>query len=295
MIAVPSSEETADLTDWLEASCLFIDGSLSFSQIGLALESEDLSETIIEDILREVNRRRQLARSYPLTIKGTRFLANRKWSRSVAYSFQLLLTFLREFGLSGNPRVWSKLSKQFEILSEIAVQNYLHGLSLNIGAPRIGSIPPGFADCLNHVSRMAREHPVNQRHLAYSASTAKDGGADVIAWIPFQDGTPGQAILLVNCAGGKDWKEKKHELDMKFWHKILDWHVPPLQGFSIPFVYQRDEAAWRGFSTHVGIVFDRMRISALFESSRQTPEKAKFVSELEESCKNLIRVLPPWD
>ena len=295
MIALPSSEEGTDLADWLEASCLFIDGSLSYSQIGLALQAEELAETIIEDITSEINRRGQLAKSYPLATQGTRFFVKRKWDRSVAYSFQLLLTFLWESGLSSNSKLWPRLSKQFERLSELAVQEYLHGLSLNIGSPRIAPIPRGFADCVDHISKTAREHPVRLEHLAYSVPRTKDRGADVVAWIPFEDSTPGQVVLLVNCAGGKNWKKKLHELDLKYWHKIVDWHVSPLQGFSIPFVFQRDEKTWRGLSTDVGIVFDRMRISALFESSKQTQGKAQLASELDKSCRNLIRMLPLWD
>jgi hypothetical protein len=295
MIALPSSEEASDLADWVEASCLFVDGSLSHSQIGLALGAEELDDTIVEDISYEVHRREQMAKSYPLTTRGTRFFVKRKWNQSVAYSFQLLLTFLREFGLSGDTRAWPRLSKQFERLSELAVRQYLHGLSLNIGTPRNAPIPRGFADCLHHISQTVREHPVRQEHLDYSGPVGKDEGVDVVAWIPFEDDTPSQVVLLVNCSAGKDWKEKRTELDMKYWSKIIDWHVRPSQGFSIPFVYQRDEAEWRGLSTHVGVLFDRMRISALFESSRQTQEKTLLVSELQKSCKTLIGKLPPWD
>jgi hypothetical protein len=294
MIALPSSEETPDLADWVEASCLFADQSLSRSQIELAFSAEGLDESVIEDIYTEINWRSRLAKSYPLVTQGTRFQVKQQWNQRVAYSYQLLLTILRDTGLSQDTSLWPKLAKQFEQLSELAAREYLHGSTMNIGFPRSTPIPAGFERCLDHLSNQLGENPIKPEHIAYSARTWKDGGADVVAWVPFEDRHPSQVILLVACAAGKDWKEKILELDLKYWSKIIDWHVPPLQAFSIPSVFGRDHN-WRGLSTQAGIVFDRLRISALVESSMQAAEKPQLISELEEMCENLISKLPPWD
>lgn len=294
MIALPSSEETPDLADWVEASCLFVDQSLSRSQIELALNAEGLEEGVIEDIYTEINWRSWLAKSYPLMTQGTRFQIKQQWNERIVYSYQLLLTILRDTGLSQDNSVWRPLAKQFERLCELAVQEYLHGLSMNIGSPRLAPLPGGFEKCLTHLSNQVSEKPVRPEHIAYSAPSWKDGGADVVAWVPFEDRHPSQVILLVACATGKDWRKKILELDLKYWSKIIDWHVSPLQGFSIPSVLERGDM-WRGLSTQSGIVFDRLRISSLVESSMQTTEKARLISELEGMCKNLIPKLPPWD
>jgi hypothetical protein len=294
MIALPSSEEPQDLADWVEASCLFVDQSLSRSQIELALSAEGLGESVIENIYTEINWRNRLATSYPLETQGTRFQVKQRWNQRVAYSYQLLLTILRDTGLSQNASIWPKLAKRFEQLSELAAREYLHGSTMNIGFPRSTPIPTGFERCLDHLSNQLGENPIKPEHIAYSAPTWKDGGADVVAWVPFEDRQPSQVILLVACAAGRDWKEKILELDLKYWSKIIDWHVPPLQAFSIPFVFGRDHA-WRGLSTQAGVIFDRLRIASLVESSMETTEKTRLILDLEEICKNLITKLPPWD
>ena len=141
MIALPSSEEPQDLADWVEASCLFVDQSLSRSQIELALSAEGLGESVIENIYTEINWRNRLATSYPLETQGTRFQVKQRWNQRVAYSYQLLLTILRDTGLSQNASIWPKLAKRFEQLSELAAREYLHGSTMNIGFPRSTPIP----------------------------------------------------------------------------------------------------------------------------------------------------------
>jgi hypothetical protein len=190
--------------------------------------------------------------------------------------------------------MWKKLSKQFEQLSEFALRRYLHGSTINIGFPRGPPLPRSFRDCLNHISSAVGESPVRLEHLKYSGPSAKDRGADVVGWIPFEDCSPGQIVLLINCAAGEDWNKKRGELPLHYWRKIIDWHIDPMQGFSIPFVHQREEE-WRGLSADAGIVFDTMRISALFDPARRGKAKDTLAKELKQSCQIMIARLPRWD
>ena len=104
-----------------------------------------------------------------------------------------------------------------------------------IGAPRIADdqVPKGFSDCLDYLSARLGEH--RSQSKTYTSHTLEDG-VDVVAWHPFGDRRPGQVVLLAQCAGGSNWKDKARDPKLETWRHHIEFLAPPLGGFTFPFV-----------------------------------------------------------
>ncbi len=98
-------------------------------------------------------------------------------------------------------------------------------------------------------------------------SFAKDRGVDVIGWIRFEDGRPGQTVLLVQSASGHNWKNKLKDISLRAWGSYIDWACAPLKGFIMPAIVSDEERFFEN-SLDAGILFDRGRIYKLLCKGR---------------------------
>jgi hypothetical protein len=265
MIVVPSSTEPNHIADWAELSCLFDHKeTLSRAELLRGLEDAEVddAETVVANIWLEIERRsRCLPSKYPLNVEGNRLININPEGVPLEYVFPLLLSCHHWFKSTKiNKREWGKTSKLFEEYSTQAVGNYLNGKALNIGWPRKTNLPHGFRKNINYICQLINE---GQGPCDLIKNDSKDEGADIIAWIPFPDNRSNQAVLLAQCAAGKDYEDKASEPHLGTWKNFIRWQVPPIPALTFPFICADDNKWSRLSSINEGLLFDRLRLTGL--------------------------------
>jgi len=292
MIEVPSSEATDVLTDWAEASCLFgSQASISEHELEDALEDAGITDPdeAAPNIWHEIDLRHYAGGgAYPVKSLQGRLERTQEWHENPAYAFQLLLASQSYYQSIRITRThWGITAKLFERLSTLALEQYLRGKAINIGAPRDGAVPAGFGDCLDHLCQNLGEM---QGAIRLYTSRTKDDGVDVVAWCPFGDGRPGQVIILVQCAAGADWRSKTTEISLGLWREHIDWVTEPLKAFTFPFVCI-DDTLWRRLSRETeGVLLDRLRIASMFMAGGDSFSTVQ--AQLKEWCQEQLARLP---
>ena len=177
---------------------------------------------------------------------------------STAYLFQLLVSL----GFWEAHSDGTTVHKLFEELSAMAAGRYVGDsrTSVVFGSPR-RDLPVGFRDAVTHLVDLLREGEACADRKGISHS--KDDALDVVAWREFPDRRPSKLILFGQCAVGRRWKEKTHELQPRRWCKrnlTGAIAVDPIPAFFVPRALSERDAYDAGGDQ---ILFDRCRIAAL--------------------------------
>lgn len=89
----------------------------------------------------------------------------------------------------------------------------------------------------------------------------KDGGLDLIAWIPFEDKIPNMVTIMGQCACGKNWPAKQYETN-KFYEAYYNFfRLQPIRSLFIPYALTKSLYTFYQ-SEDIGetLLFDRKRI-----------------------------------
>ena len=129
-------------------------------------------------------------------------------------------------------------------------------------------MPSRFKDAIEFVCKETFEEIGSDR---FTRGRVKDRGVDVIAWIPFADDRPGQVVLLIQCAIGKDWDKKAGDIKIPQWDDMIRWKACPIIAVAFPFVCL-DQNKWKMTShTYRCILFDRLRLTAILSIELGSP------------------------
>ena len=93
--------------------------------------------------------------------------------------------------------------------------------------------------------------------------TDNDRTLDVATRLAMGIDGPGTAVVLIQCATGRGWREKKAEPTIRMWRDLLRWNAELLRAVAVPFWIGTD----RGYATEHrrfdgAMVIDRPRILA---------------------------------
>lgn len=103
---------------------------------------------------------------------------------------------------------------------------------------------------------------------AYRPPYAKDGGVDVVAWLPFPDGRSGFPVTLVQCTVERDYAHKARDVDVRVWAGWLRLDFDPTTALAVPEVVAAGEA-WNALAART-VVLDRIRLTALLGVETKT-------------------------
>lgn len=207
--------------------------------------------------------------NYPFELQR-RILVPRGKPFSSVYTFLLGLSAFGEDAVPGKNG-----AKLFEEVCAHASRIYF-GCENNpadahvFGFPRrIGpkDFPTAVADLC---SRHLREGTADKK--VPNAQTKKDAGLDIVIWRGFPDARSSKFIAFGQCATGKNWWGKRHELQPFEWCRT--WltktpHVTPAKMFFVP--HAVNDHLWCELGYIAGIVFDRFRIAHHAEQSLPAP------------------------
>lgn len=293
-----ASADVMEHADWIELEAIrSLDGSSSIEELARNVrmtattetmsdeEQEDphdaggeQSRAIADDAWHEIERR-QLACGdrYPFEVTGASLTLIEGWESS-AYIFQLLLS---KFGLDAGGKK-KHPDRDFELISAYAVKEYLGGdanaASMNkFGHPRLDR--SGFKKALNALCKEMNSGAVNND--AQGISNKKDGGLDVVAWIPFKDEQSSQLIAFGQCATGQNWlRGKLSDINPReFREQWLreGWYPEPIKAIFVPHSIRSTD--WRDVMVRGGLIFDRCRITSL---------TLDLTGDLADRCKNWV-------
>jgi hypothetical protein len=97
-----------------------------------------------------------------------------------------------------------------------------------------------------------------------------DGGLDLVAWLPFDDGGRGVVSVFAQCGCGDDWVDKQHETSLDVWSKCIRFTAPPIRMTFIPYCFRTATGEWDN-GLHVNtVLLDRLRIITLLRGREVT-------------------------
>lgn len=229
------------------------------------VEDEAPGRQLVEDVLREVERRARIApRSYPF--RRDEFgvmIANRRFIR--VYTFLLCLSMLN---VPFRSKIYTNaVTPLFDHLGIAALMTLFgpQADSVRFGWPVTGGRPKNARQALRW---LAGRMNVSHDEEAAISDAAKDCGVDAVIWRPFRDNRSGFPLLLAQCTVGQsEWAKKGGDIKRSAWRQYLRLKHDPDTALVLPFcVPQPDKfAAWELTSHDVSFIVDRLRLLELLE------------------------------
>lgn len=270
MLQVPGVDDPVMLADWLELHILTsAKKRLSRTTIrrllrpifpDAGLGSEDLDENSldvsIDAVLVEMARRRQLAAAgYPFRefATGVEFVAD---PDGLTYVFLLLVSVSPRMRAERRHR---EVDLAFDSVVLEALKVYLGPKSsaVRFGWPPSDGRPARFSAALQWLAH----HMGLDLGKGPARKVSKDGGLDVVAWLPWRDHRSGYAVVLAQCTIQTEWIPKATDIVADVWRGWIDVGKEPLTCLAIPFVVGPDFEQWDQVRRTVHIVFERLRIA----------------------------------
>ena len=293
-----SNVSTGYLADWLEANILFAESSVTKSDVvDLLLEyhicpggRQDLAHEIAGDGWSELDRRRRWG-GLPssVSIGSARIEARDSWEGTPIWSFLVLLSTLRIY-----PE-WAKDHQAHAVqgdLFERVVETICPAMLPGWTSYRTGWSPGHTADIRSLVAELgirlfAKVAPDLDEWVA---PAAKDGGLDIVCYRQFEDEREALPTFLLQCASGKNWRDKIDTPNAGRWQKYLNLAVRPSTGIVAPFVIEAGELRRAALDGQV-VVFDRLRMLSAARAAKTTLP-ADLLAELLEWMRPRVEDLP---
>lgn len=258
----------AFLCDWIEASVLFESEEVSKPDIvDILIENEvytsqDFAVEIL-DVAWSILRERLSLPGAPVsfTITNNRITRKNDWQSFPAYAFCLALScgsYLYPKWADDYGHDFAGQGSLFERLTLESLKQVFPSWTIK----RIGWAPDnpiklkksinGILDDLNELA--------NGDIDLHVTDNANELGLDLLAFCTFGDSHSSFPVVMVQCASGKDWVDKRHTPDLTIWRKIVNFNAQPLRAFAMPYSFV-DKDDFRRHATKVdGLFLDRYRL-----------------------------------
>lgn len=262
-----SNVEVNALCDWLEACVLFDEQPVTKSNVVDILlenqvcadENQDLAHLIADEGWDEFARRKRWG-GIPDTVEigATRITSSVPWINDPIRSFLLMLSLQRIFPDWARDRQAHVIQGNlFERVVEAICPTLFPGWTTY----RAGWSPENTKNIADIVSDLCQRlfmsgAPDLERWVR---AADNDGGLDLVCYRPFQDEREAVPVYLLQCASGKNWRDKVETPNAHSWYKYLNAAVEPSTGIVAPFVVE-DWELRRGALNGQAIVIDRIRL-----------------------------------
>lgn len=257
------------LCDWVESSVLFAVDDLSKSDVVDVLVEEEayadqeLATARVDEIWGVLEWRFQSVGT-PLGIRvGRRSITRRhEWRRFPAYAFCLSLASAKNY--SAMPRRNYALQGEiFEDIALLAIRRTLPGWTVR----KVGwspTDPVAIAGAVAQMIRDLREIDGAEQEV-HLREQVKDLGLDILAFYPFADEYASLPVILLQCASGADWEDKRSTPDLHVWKKVISFTSSPLRGMAIPYAFAEPMELRRKATPINGVFLERYRLLRAFQ------------------------------
>jgi len=256
------------LCDWIEASLLFkIDEVSKPDVVDILVENEVYNSqdfaTEILDVAWSILRQRLSLPGAPITFKITnnRITRNQEWSNFPAYAFCLALSCASYLYPTWAHAYGDDYATQGSLFERLTLESLKKAFP-NWTIKRIGWAPDNpvrLKESVNHILRDLNEFANGDIDL-HVTECANELGLDLLAFYPFGDVHSSFPVIMVQCASGKDWVNKRHTPDLAVWRKIVNFNAQPLRAFAMPYSFVDKEAFRRNATKVDGLFLDRYRL-----------------------------------
>ena len=253
---IPSSnEDVSSYCNFIEYSCFCYD-YIEFSEF-------DTSELKLEDIKQELKRRLNLYGDFtPFEIKKDQIISLINKKEDFLQYFYCLYYSLK----GGNSKSFN--TNIFELITDNSLKSYF-----NTSRSKITSIGLNSENLINCIDSIRMDLYEKKGSIEELSVHAKDGGIDIITYIPVDD-RGNQIVCLTDATIGKNWrKEKKVTSKLNYWTKFIHFKVSPITCLSI--VHITKDGEFFQASMDNGLIFDRARIMKFYRNDDNLKETLK--------------------
>lgn len=255
------------LCDWVEGNALFDDEEFSTTDVVDILieeqiyDDQDFASEMVESVWTEIRRRqRWLGSGTPFQIDHLSIQPQSTWQDAPGYSFCLLLAYAEWYrdwaGLFGAD--YTVQGELFELLTKESLELQFNDWQIfQTGWSRTHTVR--LADVVDEV--VDRLGEMKGDLTRWAEPGAKEAGLDLLCYRPFADKRVGIPVYLMQCASGRDWKNKLKTPDLDLWEKIIQFEARPCKAFSTPFALL-DDVFIRKCNLVKGMLLDRYRVLA---------------------------------
>lgn len=225
--------------EWLELNLLYSNRPLTKS---LIIDISDETEESVDGWFTELAWRSKLYNDPPYKIERNKIIPILKWKKIPEY---LLCVYYSYNGAGDN----SGGTKLFEDISAMALKNFINGEVYALGFPS----GKGLNTYLDDIAVFCSE-----RRILKADGSYKDDGVDVVGLKSFGDQRAGSLYVLLQCAAGHHWTQKK-KIEINRWVKYITWYPENiiLSISTVDYVKSKD---WDKHSSSFGMLIDRLRI-----------------------------------
>jgi hypothetical protein len=230
-----------------------------------AAQENDKWLSRINDFFSEIAVRESIyGNAYPFQILGNRILKRSQVSdQQLCYITLLLCSSLR---YTTNRSIFTGA---FEYISFLVTSSYLPaGAQTHIFGVSSGQNTRYTGSLENKITLLANDLGENLklRPNSFNQGNNGDGGADIVAWLPYQrDINKGRKLVLLGqSASGNNWETKQASVARL--ENFIDFSSPPVNVLFVPYDF-RDVNRNFVSNSHItaGVVFDRFRIMELID------------------------------
>lgn len=292
MLGLPpgcSADELERLADWLEASVLVEGATLAASEVmeelqssGLALPSDeaftedsdemgadldeesstDALERLAGDVLAECRKRAaKLGGSYPFELDRD-VIALREGTEFDCYAFLLVADLGHHY-----PELKDALTPDAEsgrLMEKIveAATKGIFGRSQRFGWPREPEWPTAINERIDQLGKLL-SIPVDALE-GKTEPADNDRTLDVVGVLQIDGSQDATLVVLVQCAAGKNWKQKLGDPSVSAWQNLLLWNSMLIRAVALPWRLGGRKGDWRYSRiyqmSNCAMVLDRPRL-----------------------------------
>lgn len=165
------------------------------------------------------------------------------WTKAPALALCLIFDVL---GAAGDPEG----TRLFERVVEVALRNHLQHAVYDNSAVSGRGLRARVRDFATLTSLMEGRSP---------DPDLKDDRVDLIAHTSFDDERSANLYVLMQCAAGKRWTNKK-QIELDRWAQYLDWPRTNISRAISTVQFLEPTGKWQTLSTDYGMLMDRVRI-----------------------------------
>ena len=268
MIELPDINYASRIADWIELQVLFSGHSISKNKVAsiVSEHSTDYDESKIDSAIQELVRRWYLYGDVkPYTITNNIVSPNFAWRKYPEYTLCLIFSTHGASNSEGGTKLFERLTKSY-------IDYYYAFESTIFGFPNQISFK-------EQVHRLAEG--CNEKKVDDPTQFDKDRGADIVAWKSFGDNRNCHLYLLVQCAAGGKWRDKK-PVPIASWRRYIGWnHLTAVPAIAIAQIVESEK--WQNAVDDYGLIIDRARIFRTISSGGYSTEPL-LRSEISEWC-----------
>ncbi len=241
-------------------------------------QENDENETFVRNIFVVLDERQSLfGNRYPFECKDEKLnLKVVLTDSNKLYLFLLLASDLSTFNL-----FQSDLTSEFETISYQALKKYLPETAVTKSFGADSEFRGYFNEKVTQLASLMNVDTDDRFLETFSLKGTKDGGLDIVSWLPFEDKMSNFISVFAQCACGKDWKKKLNET--RRFNRVLKVYLNKINhSLFVPYAlinYSKSEFYEHHEFGEDTLIFERNRILSLIDEELFQKLQSKMLVE----------------